>query len=82
MVPLPVIEDVKFPVTPAQSPDVNSRVPFIEVEVALALKEAAADPSIIASKLFPLTVPERVPSNVQLVPVTLAVPLTVSDPIA
>jgi len=40
----PVIEVETVPVSPVQDPDVTSSVPFIEVEVQLALKEAVSVP--------------------------------------
>lgn len=50
MVALPaeVLEVEKFPVFPAQDPDVNCNVPSIEEEVQVALKDAAPDPVIFA----------------------------------
>jgi len=48
MVALPVIELEKFPVSTGQGPDVTSNVPFIEVVVAVALKEAVPNPTIFA----------------------------------
>ena len=80
MVALPVIELEKFPVSTVQDSDVTSNVPLIEEGVTVALKEAVPDPAIFASKLFPLTFPETVPSNVQPVPITVAEPVTEVDP--
>ena len=66
-----------FPVFPAQSPDVTCSVPFIEVEVQLALKEALSDPETISeSRVLPVTVPERVPVDIHSEPVMDTVPLT------
>jgi hypothetical protein len=83
MVALPVIEVEKFPLSPSQDPDANCNVPFIEEEVTLALKEAVSAPVIVALKIFPVTVPSRVPLfNVHPVPVIDAEPLTLSEPFA
>ena len=80
MVALPVIELEKLPASTVQVVDVTSNVPLIEEGVTSALKEAVPVPAIFALKLFPLTVPETAPSNVQSVPVTAAEPLTEVDP--
>jgi hypothetical protein len=73
----PVIEVVKIPITPAQFPDVISSVPFIEVEVQLALKEAVSVPVCITnSRRFPVMVPERLPVDIHSEPLIDAVPLT------
>ena len=68
-----------FPVSPAQGPDVTCSVPFIEVEVQLALKEATSDPdpdTICALRELPETLPERVPVDIHSEPVMDTVPLT------
>ena len=49
MIALPVIEIVKFHINPAQGPDIISNVPFIEVDVQLALKEAISYPETISA---------------------------------
>ena len=77
MIALPVIEIVKFHINPAQGPDIISNVPFIEVEVQLALKEAISDPETISeSRVLPATAPERVPVEIHSEPVMDTVPLT------
>ena len=66
-----------FPVSPVQGPDVTRSVPFIEVEVQLAMKEAISDPETISeSKVLPVTLPDRVPVDIHSEPVMDTVPLT------
>ena len=80
---LPVIEVAKVPLG-VQDPGVTStNVPLIEfgavIGVHLAVKETEPDPVlpvIVAVKLSPSTFPETLPLKEQVVPVTVAWPLT------
>jgi len=77
MFTLPVIEVATVQVSPAQGPDVTSNVPFIEVSVQLALKEAVSDPvTIFETRVFPEAVPERVPVDIHSEPVMDTLPVT------